>query len=418
MRSPGFWARVITGVVASAGAAAWPVSNMTFEEAVAKSKAEGGWLLVAPFSPECSFCEMKLTETLASTTMRRRLDEGWTVIRVNIRADFEAARALHVGQMPAYIVFKDGVEFDRIAGRILHEPDVEDWLSGVMAGKSRHAGLLEEAKSRGEVRVDVMRRQRLAEELVEAGEYALAREEYIWLWRNMLKHAVAQAGVRTSFMAGRMQSLATLDLDSRDAFRALRDEAGEALRRDDGSWDTLVDWLALNDVVGEPSQTLTWFDRVKDSPEGRATIARVGFRLDDLLKKRRRWADLVLLYPDPLEAIRRQKALRDSMPGNVAPFGDGSGEHTNSEAKYFRESCADLYAAYLCAGLDQDGAKIAELARELDASPHMITSLVRRAVDIGQPREAHLAMLEEAGAAGEAVEALTRRVREGLPLKE
>lgn len=413
MKQWGFWA---AGVVVWCGAAmAGPISNMTFEEAVEKSRAEGGWLLVAPFSPECNFCELSLNQLMSSAMMQRWQREGVTVIRVNIREDFGAARALRVGQMPAYIVFKDGVEVDRAGGELFRVEEAATWLSQVLRGDRRHARLLEEARSRGEKHVNVDRRQKLAEELVAAGEYELAREEYVWLWRNMTAHAPAMAGVRGSFMAGRMEKLAELDRESREAFCALRDEAEAELKGEGRSWTALDDWLALNEVVGDDDRTLAWFDRVKDTPEGKATIARVGYRLEQILKKRNAWANLAAAYPNPLAAIRQRHAMRNiagvEKPAVVNPL---TGEVEDFESKMFQSFCADLYAANLAAGRDEDAGKIAGLARELDGSPKMIVALVELALEIGQEREAHLEMLEAARAKGADVTKIEEQVRAAL----
>lgn len=416
MKHRGVWAWMTGLVWVCAGAWAGPISNMTFEEAVAKSKEEGGWLLVAPFSPECLYCEMSLNETLSSGTMARWLEEGITVIRVNIRADLDAARALHVGQMPAYIVFKDGEEFDRFGKQSLRGEDAEKWLVEVRGGARRHARLLEEAGDRGQGKVDVDRRRRLAAELVEAGEYVLAREEYVWLWKNIGKHSRAHVGVRGSFMAGEMQDLAALDRESRDAFAALRDETEADLKADRGTWQTIDDWLTLNDVVGDQDRVLAWFDRVKETPEGRATIGRVGYRLGALLLEHRRWKDYVLTNPRPLSDIRSAKEARDMHPGVGGRLMDDpvTGERVSVQDRLFRHKCAELYAAFLGAEKDDEARKIAELAMEFDTEPQMIVALVRGAHEIGQERAEHLEMLEAARALGADVAALDAAVRSAL----
>lgn len=415
MKHRGVWAWMTGLVWVCAGAWAGPISNMTFEEAVAKSKEEGGWLLVAPFSPECGTCEFSLDELMVTPQGKRWTHEGGRIVRVNVRADLEAAQALHVGQMPAFIAFKDGVEVDRAGGEVFRGEDAQTWLVQLMNGERRHARLLEEARDRGEKGVDIARRQRLAEELVQAGEYGLAREEYVWLWRNMTKHAPATVGVRGSFMASRMEDLAELDRASWEAFCSLRDEAEAELKGDAGSWTALEDWIALNDVVGDEDRTLAWFDRVKDTPAGRATIARVRYRIDELLKRRDSWAELVVAYPNPLEELRQHKALHEmaGAPRHIV-VDPRTGEEVDWAELSFRKQCADVYAAYLAAGLDEDAGKIAGLARELDGSPKMIVALVEKALEIGQERAEHLEMLEAARALGADVAALDAAVRSAL----
>ncbi len=414
----GVWVWAAGALSLCAGVVAGPISSMTFGEAVAKSKEEGGWLLVAPFSPECMYCEMSLSETLSSTTMKRWLEEGVTVIRVNIRSDMDAARALRVGQMPAYIVYKDGEEFDRFGKRSLKMEDVETWMAEVRAGTSRHRKLLEEARHRGEGRVDAERRYRLAEELVVAGEYELAREEYVWLWKNMGKHSQGQVGVRGSFMAAKMRELAILDRESRVAFVGLRDEAErsmQAMQGDRASSRAMDDWMTLNNVVEDDDRTLVWFDRMKETPDGRAMLARYSYKFDGLLQQRGRWADLAMVYPQPLGELRRRQEIRDTHPGKGHQMIDPvTGEPISMVDRMFREQCADVYVAYLAAGLDEDAGKIAGLARELDASPKMIVALVEKALEIGQERAAHLEMLEDARKGGADVGELARRVDEAI----
>lgn len=403
------WILAISGAMGMGG----PIADLGFAEAVEKSRAEGGWLLVAPFSPECMYCEMSLNETMSSATMKRWLDEGLAVIRVNIRGDFDAARALQVGQMPAYIVFKDGVEFDRVCASRLEAEEIGAWLTEVRAGKSRHRALLEEAKNITAPGLSPLRRQEIARELVALGEYALAREEFVRLWRQSLDNPRRTGGGAAWLIDDDMRGLAVLDPASRDAFRAVRDELEERLAKDKRSWWLLDDWLTLNELSLDTDRSLKWFDRVKETPDGRATIARVGHRLRSLLKDAERWADLPLVIQAPLTELRSSKRAQDGAP-DVPMFDPRTGEQSGMMERIFRGECADMYVAYLAAGLDEDAGKIADLARELDASPKMIVALVERALEIGQERASQLEMLEAARKGGADVGELARRVDEAL----
>jgi hypothetical protein len=103
-------------------------------------------------------------------------------------------------------------------------------------------------------------RMQLARALASAGKVDEATDAYVWLWEHMLEHEPAMFGVRASFMLAEIGDLCSRHASARAKFAALRDAAlprsQEAL---DSDSDPLMDWMLLNQALGEQERTLEWF---------------------------------------------------------------------------------------------------------------------------------------------------------------
>ena len=202
----------------------------------------------------------------------------------------------------------------------------------------------------------------------------------------------------------------------RAAFAEVRDAAESRLKGGDKDWEDLDDWLVLNDVVGEPEKTLEWFDRIKNDPKSAATLERTGFRLERLLEEQERWADLMLLYKDPTERLRREHAHLERLRNMPMPEGmEGrAGEMRAWADSSFRGTAGKLYGACLAADRAEDADRLAAEAVKLDPSGAMRAALVEGAIAMKQPRVTQHRLLDEAEQAGEKVADLRRQLAEAI----
>jgi hypothetical protein len=85
------------------------------------------------------------------------------------------------------------------------------------------------------------------------------------------------------------------------------------------------------------------------------------------------------------------------------------------ERSRFRECAGKLHAVMLAAGRETEAQAVLDEAIKLDDSPAMRVGLVGRAVHVGQPRPIHIALLDQAEAAGsESTKLLRRRLSKAL----
>jgi hypothetical protein len=64
-----------------------------------------------------------------------------------------------------------------------------------------------------------------------------------------------------------------------------------------------LDWILLNRVLAGQNRTLEWFDSVKADPRYAPVIQHCARLLLEPLKESQRWADIGLLFPDPLATL-------------------------------------------------------------------------------------------------------------------
>ena len=241
-------------------------------------------------------------------------------------------------------------------------------------------------------------RLRRAERLAALGHHDLATKEFVWLWQNMLEHQPSQYGVRRSFMALSMKDLAAKSAKARESFCGLRDRLTDTVRGPGVDFDALSDWITLNEIVGEESRTLRWFNECKAKPGAKRLLPFVARDIALLLRNAGRWVDLRHLYPEPIEALefaRLQRELMSKPPRNVLRrMTEGQKARVAAVAqRRFQSTAATLYAAMLAASRPE-AKRIAKSAKGADASAAMVIALIDTALDADQPRPAHRQWLD------------------------
>lgn len=141
-----------------------------------------------------------------------------------------------------------------------------------------------------------------------SGELDEATEEFVWLWEHLLEHEPAMNGVRLSFMAGDMQQLAERHEPARQAFRKLRDRQSAAVDGTNSGKQDVIDWLHLNQVIGDQEDTLRWYDRIKGRPSAAAQFQPVETALSagQPRPQQRLWIEEAQAVGEPQDALRRR----------------------------------------------------------------------------------------------------------------
>jgi thioredoxin-like negative regulator of GroEL len=338
-------------------------------------------------------------------------------VKLDVDRDPERARALRIEAMPTMVVFKDGAEFDRVQG-YRSADDLMEWLDGLARGRREIDGLRAAAGARAVPggKLDVRARYRLAGMLIQAGDLDEATEELVWLWENMLDHEPAMYGVRLSFMVRDMQRLAERHEPARTAFTKLRDRLSVSIDGGRPGREDLIDWIHLNQVIGDQEATLTWYDRIKGRPSAAEQFSHVDRDLFELLIQSERWADAGAFHADPASVIT-QAIARAAEYASYEKERLDEQEQRQSAAyrrQSLREDASVLYAACLAAGRDNAAAEVASLLLTQQDDAPARAALIEAALWAGQPRPGQRRWLDEAEGMGEPQDALRQRLEEAL----
>lgn len=377
-------------------------SKNPFAEARDATKGKPGILIVKFTAEWCGPCKVMDRTTWRDDKVVQWVKDHGVAIQVDVDKEPKIAQAYSVEAMPTMIAFKNGEEFDRIVGG-RKAPELLAWLEDVKAGKKTADKLAERVKAaQGAGDNDVEARRDLAEQFAQTGKLDEATDQYVWLWTNMLKHEPSMVGVRSSFMASEMESLAARHKPAMDAFIKLRNDTEARVKAENNTPDDLSDWIVLNKVVNQEDQTLAWFDRVKDTPEGKQAIDRLIFRLDSLLISKGRWADYGKIIRDP-KGLLQQAAMTRTMIMNSTPAGVDRTEIKNSANRMFHNSAGQIYSALLAAGRTDDAKTVANDAIQVDDTGALRLELVSAALRVEKGAKAHAEWLDAAEKAGENV---------------
>ena len=217
---------------------------------------------------------------------------------------------------------------------------------------------------------EVDQRYELAKKYIHSQDFAKATEEYVWLWKNIEKEAPAMLGVRGSFMISSMHELARRYEPARKQFSELRDYAQTHDRSD---------WVSLNSVLEEDNKTLAWFDHVKNDKAEAKTVGSIFYLLEPLLAERKRWADMALLYPNPMSTLEHEYEIARESP----------------ICNRFPQHAAMIYTALLAAGRDSEAEQIAKRSIQLQDSKEMRGNLLMCAAIAKETRPNQLVWINE-----------------------
>lgn len=327
-----------------------------------RATSEGKLLLVDATAAWCGPCQMMDRTTWLDADVIGWLAERAIAIQIDVDAEKELARQLRIQAMPTMIAFVNGEELDRTVGA-KKPKELLAWLEGVIRGESTLATL---ERTVGSEPQNMRARFDLARELLRAGRQAEALAGFLWLWQHMLEHEPALYGVRMSFLAGELETLAKTYAPARDAIVDLRDRAEPG---DSGTIEraTFHDWTRLNRMLGEPSRTLAWYDALP--AETRATNAQILEKeVISLLVESGRLSEAGTLYADPVQSINRSAAL-------LSPQRSLPPELLERSRTHFRQEVCSIVRALFAAQRVEDAEAVIARAKELDPSDGMRNAL-------------------------------------------
>ncbi len=408
-------AALVGGSVLVSGAAQAsvpPVFRSTpFEQAQRLAEQSNKLFLVDATASWCGPCKMMDRTTWTDGRVAAWIHEHAVAVQFDVDKDPKRAGALKIAAMPTVIVFKDGLELERFRG-YRSADQLLAWLDRFVEGRPGDA-----ARRDGPAADDIQARLEKARDLVQDGKLDEATAEYAWLWDNMLAREPSMNGVRLSFMVRDMQDLAATHAPARAAFAGLRDRYGPSIEKGRPKREDVVDWIALNKVVGEEDVTLAWFDRIKDSADGRRLIGYAEIHLYELLAGRKRWADAGRILRDPVGHARRLVEIRKQVGGTEDLMRQPEAKREmirEHQGQLFRREFLDLYAACLAAGREREAESVGVIIVEQYADGAIRLELVEVALLLDRPLPRHRRWLDEAEAMGASDAELRARLEEVL----
>jgi hypothetical protein len=241
-----------------------------------------------------------------------------------------------------------------------------------------------------------------AERWVGEGRLDEATERYAWLWDNILSISQGMGGVRSSFMVGDMTRLAARHAPAKQRFAQLRDIAAARMEQDDDETRAVLDWINLNDVVGEPEKTLAWFDKARQSMDFHAHYPHIGVVFRSWLERHGRWADSAFFVHNGREDIEEQYhhwKLLDSMMLR-RPEIAARPEMADVHARMFRGRVASTYASLLAAGREREADDALAAARGYAPGAELLLQVLGTLADVGSQgmhvvRDSDLKLIDE-----------------------
>ena len=347
----------------------------TFEEAMQQAQAADAWLIVDATAVWCGPCKTMDQRTWPDAGVAEWLESHGIAIQIDVDEHQALAHKLEVRAMPTVIAFKAGQEKDRVVG-FRNPQALLAWFTALERGETD----VDQARvALADPERDMEGRLDLADRLLNAGKLDEAAAHYLWLWDNIAKVEPGMSGVRVSFMASSIERLVGAHPPARLRFTEVRDRAGAVADADPtGAWPRL-DWVVLNEILGEQDATLVWFDAVKGAAAAAPIIEKVAQRLIPLLTRHKRWADIGRVYADPVaELVREHELMNVPVPDWVDP--EVMTQVSAMMAVRFRENAALLFAALRAAGRGDEARALEREAARLDPSDEMRTAL-RTAVE-------------------------------------
>ncbi len=371
-------------------------SDLSYDEARRQAQDRDRLLIVDATATWCGPCKRMDRTTWTDPTVVAWIEEHAIAVQFDVDEHPDLAEQLRAHALPTIIAFRQGSEIDRIVGYRTPGALIE-WLDGLRQGHTSLETLRERAmKKNWRGKYDIRARQQYADALRFAGKFEEALAEYHWLWEHMLEHDSSMSGVRRSFLASDIKDLIAEYEPAREVFRHLRDLAETRLKQAP-DWDTLLDWLKLNDMIDDPDATLAWVDRMLEDEDGIATLKHVEYAVRDTLIEHGRYDALGRLIEDPRLSLQRDLAIMQGASRSLVSAAMSEEARRASRAtarRLFADRAAILHASLLAAGRSDEAWDILEQALAEEDSVEMRLALARHANAAGVLSERHLALLD------------------------
>lgn len=393
---PTLWTLPLLVATAAAPALAEPAffTEKPYAEAKQTAAENDKLLFVKATAVWCGPCKMMDRTTF---TDQRVID--WLTgkaVSVSVDVDEEPALAgrLKIRAMPTTILFKGDQELARVVG--YRDADaLLEWLGQAAGGE-----IVPAAERPLPAADDIRARLDRARELVRADEFTKATDEYLWLWDNMVSRQPGMVGVRGSFMASDMSTLAKQSPEAKAAFVKLRDRTEDRLVDGKGekTWNDLRDWLILNErVLHDREPVRKWIDRIKDRPTANETFTRTRDIIDEILIEDGRWALYGQLIDNPFRDIEMHEMLKQMDKDRNDEFGpEVRAQIELAEKRRFSQSVSKTVAALLAAGREDEAKEAVDRALASQDDVTMRAAIVTTSLKAKQARQWHLELIDGA----------------------
>jgi thiol-disulfide isomerase/thioredoxin len=332
------------------------------------------FVLVDFYTVWCGPCKKLDDTTWKDQGVRDWLAKEAVCLKVDAEKNETVAEKYRVNAYPTVLLLRpDGTEIDRLVGY----RDAKAFLADAREALAGNDSLSRARKKlEGPNANDPMLRMNYGDALAQKGRTEDAVSEFLWCFDHGLEHNPAFAGVRLSFLLGKIVQIGQKQPSALDELRKRRDAARTALEAGKADFSTAMGFTALNTNLGESGQTLALYDLIKGSKSQPAMVRQyfLDQALDQLLEAKR-YKEIVA-DSDAKEKVRtliaRHERTKRSFPNDAGLRAFMTRKVSVDGAKY--------YEALLGSGDRTGAAEVAKLLAgfdPVDACPNLIAAAKR-----------------------------------------
>jgi len=279
--------------------------DMPFKDALELAARENRVVIADFYTTWCESCKKLDKITWRNGKVKAWLKTNAVAVKIDAERNEDAARRYSVRLYPTILILRrDGKELDRLVGC----RDADTFLSEVkdaLAGRDELTRLRDKIKNSGEEEPDL--RMELGNALAARGRNPEALKEYLWAFDKGRANP-AFKGVRVSFLLDYIVGLGNVYPSAIGALKTRRALLKRKLLTGAVDDDSISELGSLNYYLKEPVESLVVYDSlVKSGKLSKQGKQRFGFHVFNPMLGKRRYGDIVSLYPDPLDVISRKK---------------------------------------------------------------------------------------------------------------
>lgn len=316
----------------------------------------------------CPPCKQMKRTTWVDGSVTEWLEANAVVTPLDVDEFQSDARRLRVRAMPTMMLFRGSTEIGRTVG-YQGPSDFRTWLESTTGRGVPAGGESEEVAPRASVQDKLTQ----AAEAERAGRLDEAAEAYGWLWDAMRRDR-ADDEMRRGSLAESIGRLIDRHEPAREVFIERRDAIGSQLPPTDADEGTLLDWIALNGLVGDDARTVEWVGRSVDDRASLRFMRQQAGVLRPILTSADAWDEAAQVVSNPFAQARLE--LMELKRAQRSTGETGLDDDT-------RAALADLYAIAETIGRGGVAERVAAIILRTEDTPELRRALVARAIDAG-----------------------------------